>query len=43
MGRLAQAVEVDLVAGGDRVGPMGGDPEPIEIAGDQERRTLARA
>ena len=40
--RLAQAVEVELVAGGDRVGPVGDDPEAVEIADDQERRVLQR-
>ena len=40
--RLPQAVEVELVARRDRVGPVGDDPEAIEIAGDQKRRVLER-
>jgi hypothetical protein len=30
------------VTGGDRVGPVGDNPEAVEIAGDQERRILER-
>jgi hypothetical protein len=39
---LAQLVERDVVAPGDRVGPVGDDPEPVEVGDNQERRVLER-
>ena len=40
VGRLAQTVEIELVTLRDRVGPVGDDPEPVEVAGDQQGRVL---